>query len=190
MEPMDSGWCRGMASWYGKDFHGRKTSSGEVYNMYGLTAAHRTLPLGTLIRVVSVDNEKSVMVKVNDRGPFIAGRILDLSYGAALVLGMVQKGTAEVKFKIDQAPAIDEKAFYTVQAGAFTVKENAVLFQQKLQQKFQRTVRLIPFETPDGLMYRVRLGQFQKVDEAEKAASLLEKENGVTPFVLREDQLP
>lgn len=187
---MDSGWCRGMASWYGKDFHGRKTSSGEVYNMYGLTAAHRTLPLGTLIRVVSVDNEKSVMVKVNDRGPFIAGRILDLSYGAALVLGMVQKGTAEVKFKIDQAPAIDEKAFYTVQAGAFTVKENAVLFQQKLQQKFQRTVRLIPFETPDGLMYRVRLGQFQKVDEAEKAASLLEKENGVTPFVLREDQLP
>ncbi len=190
MEFSDSSWCRGVASWYGKDFHGRKTSNGETYNMYGLSAAHRTLPLGTLIQVNSLDNEKSVIVKVNDRGPFVSGRILDLSYGAASALGMVQKGTAEVKFKVVHAPVIEDKSYFTVQAGAFSLKENALLFQKKLQNQFQQPVRVVPYESPGGLVYRVRMGQFHNLDEADKNAELVAKENGVSPFVLREDQGP
>ena len=185
--PGNKKWCKGITSWYGGDFHGRKTSNGEVYNMYGLSAAHRTLPLGTFLKVISVENEKSVIVKVNDRGPFIAGRILDLSFGAASVLGIVQKGTAEVIFGVVQTPAAETKSFFTVQAGAFSSKENALFFQQTLVRQYRQTVRLIPFEGPGGVVYRVRLGVYPKEDDAEKAASLLQKENGIIPFVLKEE---
>ena len=88
---------RGLASWYGIDFHGRDTSSGEVYDMYDMTAAHKTLPLPTYVRVVNVDNGRSLVVKVNDRGPFIQGRIIDLSYAAAYRLGITGPGTANVE---------------------------------------------------------------------------------------------
>lgn len=188
----DTVWCRGIASWYGKEFHGRKTSNGETYDMYGLSAAHRTLPLGTLIEIVSVENRKSVVVKVNDRGPFIAGRILDLSYGAASALDMVQKGTAEVNFRVIQTPTIlpDDRVYFTVQAGAFSVKENAMLYQYKLQNRFNQPVRVIPSETPAGTVYRVRIGQFRSESEAEKSAALIAKEMSVTPFVLRQDPSP
>jgi len=87
---------RGIASWYGKKFHGRKTSNGETYNMYAISAAHKTLPLGTYVKVYNLDNKKCLTVRINDRGPFIEGRIIDLSYGAASRLGVVQKGTARV----------------------------------------------------------------------------------------------
>ena len=87
---------KGIASWYGKKFHGRKTSSGETYNMYAMTAAHKTLPLGTYVHVKSLDNGNEVMVRINDRGPFVKGRIIDLSAGAARRLGFYKKGTARV----------------------------------------------------------------------------------------------
>jgi rare lipoprotein A len=87
---------KGVASWYGKKFHGRKTSNGETYNMYAISAAHKTLPLGTYVKVYNLDNKKCMTVRINDRGPFIEGRIIDLSYGAANRLGIVQKGTANV----------------------------------------------------------------------------------------------
>jgi rare lipoprotein A len=87
---------RGIASWYGKKFHGRKTSNGETYDMYAISAAHKTLPLGTYVRVYNLDNKKCLTVRINDRGPFIEGRIIDLSYGAARRLGIVKKGTANV----------------------------------------------------------------------------------------------
>jgi rare lipoprotein A len=90
----------GMASYYGKKFHGRKTANGEVFNMYKLTAAHRVLPLGTRIKVTRMDNGHWVEVKVNDRGPFIEGRVLDLSFAAALELEMVQAGTAKIMIEI------------------------------------------------------------------------------------------
>lgn len=88
-----------VASWYGEEFHGRPTSSGEVYDMYGLTAAHRTLPFGTKLRVTHPRNGRSVVVEINDRGPFVRGRDLDLSYGAAAELGMVVEGVAEVRIR-------------------------------------------------------------------------------------------
>ena len=90
----------GLASFYGKKFHGRPTSSGEIFDMYGMTAAHNTLPLGSQIQVTHLGNHKSVIVKVNDRGPFVKGRILDLSYGAAKQLGMIEEGVAEVSIDV------------------------------------------------------------------------------------------
>ena len=90
----------GNASWYGKKFHGRKTASGERFNMYAMTAAHKTLPFGTKVKVTNLDNKKSVVVKINDRGPFVKGRIIDLSYGASKRIGMVKTGVARVKIKV------------------------------------------------------------------------------------------
>ncbi len=97
-------YLRGLSSWYGRDFHGKKTANGEIFNMYKLTAAHRTLPLGTKARIWNVENGRSCIVIINDRGPFIEGRILDLSYAAALELEMAQKGIAEVQIEILKLP--------------------------------------------------------------------------------------
>ncbi|MFQ6117975.1 MAG: septal ring lytic transglycosylase RlpA family protein [Candidatus Bipolaricaulia bacterium] len=94
----------GIASWYGPGFHGNRTANGEIYDMYALTAAHKTLPFGTIVKVVDLDTGRSVVVRINDRGPFIKGRIIDLSYAAAQELGMVQKGLAKVGLKIVKWP--------------------------------------------------------------------------------------
>lgn len=90
----------GIASYYAEDFHGKLTANGETYDMYGLTAAHRTLPLNTIIRVTNLDNDRSIILRINDRGPFVKGRILDCSYGAAVKLGFMGKGTARVKIEV------------------------------------------------------------------------------------------
>ncbi len=94
----------GIASWYGEEFHGRRTSSGEIYNMYEMTAAHKSLPFGTKVLVVDLKTGRSVVVRINDRGPFIHGRIIDLSFAAAKKLGIVKKGIARVGIKIVQRP--------------------------------------------------------------------------------------
>jgi len=103
-------WEVGIASWYGPGFHGERTASGEIYDMYAMTAAHRTLPFGTIVKVVDLDTKKSVVVRINDRGPFIEGRIIDLSYAAALELDMVERGLARVGLKIIRWPAVKTKA--------------------------------------------------------------------------------
>ncbi len=90
----------GTSSYYGKDFHGKLTANGEIYDMYGLSAAHKTLPLNTIIRVTNTSNEKSLILRVNDRGPYIAGRILDCSYGAALKLGFIETGITQVRIEV------------------------------------------------------------------------------------------
>jgi len=90
----------GISSYYGEDFHGKLTANGEVFDMYGLTAAHKTLPLNTIVRVTNLENNKSLILRINDRGPYVKGRILDCSYGAALKLGFVNKGTAKVKIEV------------------------------------------------------------------------------------------
>ena len=100
----NSYWEVGIASWYGPGFHGDRTANGEIYDMYAMTAAHKTLPFGTIVRVVDLETGKSVVVRINDRGPFIEGRIIDLSYAAALELGMVEKGLAKVGLKIMKWP--------------------------------------------------------------------------------------
>ena len=115
----------GIASWYGKDFHGKKTANGEIYNMHAMTAAHKTLPLGTWVRVYNLTNGKSCDVRVNDRGPFVRGRIIDLSYSAAKEIGLVGPGTAKVRIKAMAPPAgaaqgdrnIYYKGNFTIQLG-------------------------------------------------------------------------
>ncbi len=123
---------RGLASWYGKPFHGRKTSSGEVYDMHAMTAAHKTLPLPTYARVTNVENGRSIVVKINDRGPFHGPRIVDLSYTAAVKLGVVKRGTAKVEVR-----AIDPR-----RSGSQT---NAFLARQETPTKPRRTA---PLNTP------------------------------------------
>ena len=113
----------GLASWYGGKFHGRLTSSGEVFDTNQMTAAHRTLPFGTLVKVINQDNGKSTIVKINDRGPFVEGRIIDLSRAAADELGMVGEGVARVVLEI--VDFVTDKALYAVQVGAYGLEKNA-----------------------------------------------------------------
>ncbi len=127
--------ARGVASWYASKFHKQRTSSGEPYNMYALTAAHRTLPLPTYLKVKNLDNGREIIVKVNDRGPFHSDRILDLSYGSAVKLGVFPKGTARVEIQ-----AIDNNwqgkprvGHYYVQAGAFSSQYLAQQYKRQCQ---------------------------------------------------------
>ncbi len=90
----------GVSSYYGSDFHGKLTANGEIFDMYGITAAHKTLPLNTIVRVTNQENGKSIILRINDRGPYVKGRILDCSYGAAVKLDFVEQGTAKVKIRI------------------------------------------------------------------------------------------
>jgi rare lipoprotein A len=126
---------RGLASWYGTKFHSQRTSSGENYDMYGMTAAHKTLPLPTYVRVKNLGNGREAIVKVNDRGPFHADRVIDLSYAAATKLGLLPKGTAQVEI---EALTVREQgkqhvAHYYVQAGAFNSEKLAASFRDTLR---------------------------------------------------------
>jgi len=132
----------GIASWYGPGFHGSRTASGEIYNMYKLTAAHKTLPLGTYVKVINLENGRSVIVKINDRGPFVEGRIIDLSYAAAKKIGMLRKGTAKVKIialgkrvGATYTPVAYTRGRFFVQVGAFKNKFNAYKFKWSLVKK-------------------------------------------------------
>lgn len=168
---------RGIASWYGKDFHGKKTSNGEVYNMYAMTAAHKTLPLGTYVRVRNLDNGKEVDVRVNDRGPFVAGRIIDLSYAGAKALDMVGPGTARVEVTaLGKAGGISngkqtyvktdyETGNFTVQVGAFINESNALGLKDKLGRSFEG-VHIVPFLKGQDTYYRVRVGRLTTLTEA------------------------
>ncbi len=160
----------GLASWYGTDFHGRPTASGEIYNMFEISAAHKSLPLGTLLMVTDIKTGKQVKVKVNDRGPFVRDRILDLSYGAARQLGIVGEGVAEIELKVvGRAPIYlpdtkEEKHFF-VQIGSFQVKENALRMKETADSHYQN-VTVNPVESVNGRMYRVRLGPYLSEQEA------------------------
>ena len=141
----------GIASWYGKKFHGKPTSTGEIYDMNAMTAAHKTLPLPSLVEVVNLENQKTVLVKVNDRGPFVDGRIIDLSYAAAKKLDMAHQGTAKVRvsFVKNLAKEITPKIRF-VQFGAFRAKKNAVKLSNLINKKLPKlTVEVVGAK--DGL---------------------------------------
>jgi len=182
-EPVPNYRETGMAAWYGKELHGKQTANGEVFDMYGLSAAHRTLPLGTVVHVTNLDNFKSITVRINDRGPFLKSRFLDLSYGAAKELGFVSEGTARVK--IETVVAVRDPAQYTVQAAVFTEEENARLLKERLDAKFG-VVSITSFETNLARFYRVRVGAYASEDRAEQVAGKLMLE-GLEPIVVRKD---
>jgi rare lipoprotein A len=173
----------GIAGWYGKEFQGKKTASGKVFDMEDFSAAHRTLPLGTVVRVTNLDNLKSVDVKIIDRGPFVKNRILDLSYGAARELGFLESGTARVK--VETLAPVHGATHYTVQAAAFTEEENARLLKERLSKKFE-LVYIVQTETSIARLYHVRIGSYASKERAKQVAGKLLLE-GLEPVVLRKD---
>jgi len=140
----------GRASWYGPPYHNRKGSNGEVYNMHAMTAAHRTLPLGTVVRVTNLKTGDTALVRITDRGPFIAGRILDLSLAAARKLDVYVPGTAEVKVEVMQTPApLDIGGKWAVQIGGFPHEQEAAKVADHLTRRY-RTAKVLRFASPAG----------------------------------------
>lgn len=171
---------RGKASWYGRKFHGRKTANGEAYNMYAMTAAHKTLPLGTYVRVKNLQNNREIDVRINDRGPFVRGRIIDLSYTGAKKLGIVGPGTAPVKITALGTPVQSKtkkgsirsyvpldyyKGNFTVQIGAFSDRNNAERLKQKLDLTY-KNAHITIYNNGDETFYRVRVGRCSTLEKA------------------------
>jgi rare lipoprotein A len=163
----------GVASWYGSDFHGRPTSSGEIYDMYQLTCAHNTLPLGTMVMVTNLENGKSVELKVNDRGPFVKERVIDLSYAAARMIGMWEKGTAQVKVETI-GPVIEQVQRFTLQVGSFTEEIKAQNLADQLRKSFEN-VYVTMMETSTQKYHRVRIGPFETRESALPLAEKLSR---------------
>lgn len=172
----------GIASWYGPGFHGRTTSNRETYDMYDATAAHNTLPFGTRVVVTNLDNGKSAIVRINDRGPFVGGRIIDLSYSAAYLLDMIGQGTAPVRLDILDKPASFAQATaISVQVGAFASRDRAWAVAEALASEFPR-VRVVEYEAPERDYWRVRIPAKNRVEAEEIAARLAER--GIRALIL------
>jgi len=168
----------GRASWYGAPYHGRRTSSGEVYDMYQMTAAHRELPLGTWIMVTNLENGRSVEIRVNDRGPFVPDRIVDVSYAAGRLLGMIGPGVIPVRLTITRLPSGDPgepvglAARYTVQVGSFTSPENAQALMRSLVGG-SHGAEVVRRQVGSEAYYRVWVGNFPSRGDALAAAEQL-----------------
>jgi rare lipoprotein A len=178
---------KGLASWYGRQHHGKSTASGEVYDMHDLTAAHRTLPLGTRLMVTNLENGRAVEVRINDRGPFVDGRVLDVSYAAARLLGAEGAGVIPVTFRIvslpgplsETKPAPAPGAQFSVQLGAFTSRARAEDLRQSLEQDGSKAT--ISESTVGGQsFYRVRLGPYPDRGAAEREARRLAERGYLT----------
>jgi rare lipoprotein A len=176
---------RGVASWYGKKFHGRDTSSGERYDMYAMTAAHKTLPLPTIARVTNLNNGKSVIVRINDRGPFVKNRIIDMSYAAAIELDMTSAGTAMVEVealtagKADSSKSIastanDPNSRMYLQVGAFGEQVNARSLAERLNSNGISKVAVHESNGESPVLYRVRIGPVDSVGEYDQIVRQVE----------------
>jgi rare lipoprotein A len=175
----------GKASWYGAPFHGRQASNGEIYDMNKLTAAHRTLPFNTMVRVTNLNNGKSTTVRITDRGPFVDNRIIDLSYAAAREIESVGPGVVPVRLEI--LSAIDPTVgFFTVQIGAFRDRANAERLRDRLSSSYS-PVAIQSFESPNGSYYRVHVGKVSGEDAAKKLGEQLHQREGVKPLIFRVD---
>ena len=172
----------GIASYYAEPYHGRKTANGETFDTYkGLTAAHRTLPFNTVVRVRNENNGREVQVRINDRGPFIDGRVIDLSLRAARQIDMVRAGVAPVKLTILK-PTASSKPVYAVQVGAFENPRAAEDLKQQLEKKYPGVS--VQSYSGEKTVYRVRIGSEPDIGSAQKLASQLKKEDLQT-FVVR-----
>ena len=175
---------QGIASWYGHPYHGRPTASGEIYNMYDMTAAHRTLPFGTRVDVHDLENGHDVTVRINDHGPFVRGRIIDLSYAAAQAMHM--PSIAPVRLKIlgyGAGGAIP--GIFAVQVGAFKDRNNAERLKERIESQFGPVI-IQDFDRGDGLFYRVRVGHESTEDAVRALAQSLRRANLATEtFVVR-----
>jgi rare lipoprotein A len=193
---------RGKASWYGRKFHGRKTANGETYNMYAMTAAHKTLPLGTYVRVHNLKNNRKIDVRINDRGPFIRGRIIDLSYTAAKKLGIVVSGTAPVEIVAlgaaakprvaaskgpSYVPVNYQEGSFTIQIGAFSNRKNAEGLKRRLNRSY-KNVHISAYYDGYDTFYRVRVGIYSTLEEAEAYEKNMIKKGYKNAFAIAEDK--
>ena len=190
---------RGIASWYGTKFHGRRTSSGEPYDMYAMTAAHKTLPLPTYARVTNLQNGRSVVLRINDRGPFHSNRIIDLSYTAAWKLGILAKGTGYVEvlaldprspqpIKVadeQPAPAAGPVRLY-LQTGSFSVRANAEQMKWRMQSVSGGPVSIEPVRIGGRITYRVKVGPIANVTRADRLAQQIADLGLETPRIIIE----
>jgi len=176
---------QGNASWYGAPFNGRRASNGEIYDMYKFTAAHRTLPFDTMVRVTNLNNGKSTTVRITDRGPFVENRIIDLSLAAAREIELVGPGVAPVRVEV--LGNVDPAAgFFTVQVGAFRDRGNAERLRDRLNPSYS-PIFIQQYDAPDGTFYRVRVGKISGEDTARQFGEQLRLREGFTPFVTRLD---
>ncbi len=196
----------GLASWYGRKFHGQRTSSGEQYDMFKMTAAHRNLPIPCYVRVTNRDNGKSVILKVNDRGPFHSDRVMDVSWAAAAKLGMLDRGTANVSIETinpdaserpvvasaqpapvsapSATPEADTNQRFFVQAGAFGSAENAAALQNRLLTLAAAPVAIQRSDDPTSL-HRVQVGPFSDEASAEKARDIIREASVGNPIIVK-----
>ncbi|GAB3202933.1 rare lipoprotein A [Pontibacter aydingkolensis] len=170
----------GEASWYGSKYHGRKTSSGERYNKNDMTAAHKTLPFGTKVKVTNLKNDEFVILRINDRGPFVGDRIIDVSEVAAKKLAFRGQGIVTVKVEVLELPGDynpQNAGMYTIQTGAYRSSKNAMALSQKLK-AFDKNlnVELMEDESKGKKVLRIRAGRFTSRQEAEAFNELLEEE--------------
>ena len=192
---------KGIASWYGNKFHGRRTSSGEDYDMYAMTAAHKTLPIPVFVEVTNHDNGRKAVVKVNDRGPFHEGRIIDLSYAAATKLGVAQTGTANVSIRVvtsesdknrQRSDAVVEShsaegGKLYVQIAAFSSEDNALSHLGKLQGEGFSDVRLHIESKKGKAVYRVRIGPLPSELVAKNVVAQLKENNHKSLKIIKKD---
>jgi rare lipoprotein A len=178
----------GLASWYGHPYHGRAASNGEIYDMEKLTAAHRTLPFGTFVHVTNLGNNKSVDVRIIDRGPFVDGRIIDLSHAAAQAIDLIGPGIARVRLDILSAPQNTSAGnWYAVQAGAFRDKSRAERLRDAMEREYGSARLVLRPGSPS--LWRVLVGRESNEEAAEVLAQRVRGEVGPA-FVVRLDEAP
>jgi len=172
------GWSqKGIASWYGPNFHGKYTSNGEIYNMYAFTAAHKTLPMNTIVKVTNLNNGKSVIVRINDRGPFVKGRIIDLSYSAGKKIGLDKTGIAPVKLEVIGFKGKNYVNGYMIQVGAFRRYQGALITAKKYKNLGYNT----KIQNINGLN-KVFISGFKSYEEAKR----FKRNNHLNGFIVGE----
>ena len=178
----------GIASWYGIDEHNNYAASGERFSKFAYTAAHKSLPMGTVVRVTNLENGRDVVVKINDRGPFVGDRIIDLSHAPAQAIDMIQKGTVKVKVEVMSTPSSRSGSYfdanYTVQVGSFRDRATAMGVKRKLDIEYQ-DVRIETVKVRGDDYHRVRVGRYSNEKDARKAASNL-RQRGYTGNIILE----
>ena len=182
------GWKQtGYASWYGNPYHGRRAAGGEIYDMEKLTAAHPTLPFQTWVRVKNLSNEKTVDVRITDRGPFVHGRIIDLSRAAAREIDMIGPGTAKVQLTVIEPPPPREvaAALFAVQVGAFSDRANAERLRERLEGRYG-PARIVERRS-SAAVWRVLVGRLETEEAAEAVAARIRQEEKIEAIVVRGD---